>query len=112
MRLNRWQLFGIVLSFAWLLAGPPWLHHHVENHAMNLNVLDYRACRAGPTDPAVCEAKSKQYRDEFINWSAEVRVRWGLWGVLGLLPVIAAWLLAYVLVFLTRWTLGGFRRAG
>lgn len=90
-----------------MLAGPPWIHHHVEHQVMYRNVLEYRACRAGPTNPEVCEARSQQSRDAFLNWTAEVRLR--LWAALGILPVIAAWLLAYVLIFLTRWILAGFR---
>jgi hypothetical protein len=107
MRLNRWQLIGIVLSGAWILAGPPWIHRNVEHQVMYRNVLEYRACRAGPTDPAVCEARSQQSRDDFLNWTADTL--WGLWAFLGLLPVIAVWLLAYALVFLTRWMLAAFR---
>jgi hypothetical protein len=109
MRFNRWRLFGIFLSIAWVLAGAPWIHDQIERRVMYRNVLEYRACRAGPTDPAVCETQSQQSRDDFINWEADTR--WRLWAVLGLLPVIAAWLLAYVLMFLTRWTRAVFRRA-
>jgi hypothetical protein len=93
MRIARWKWIGIGLSAAWLLIGPAWIHHQVENQVMAKNILRYRECRAGPTDPAICESQSLKDRNEFLKFSDEKW--WQIWASLGLPPLIAAWVLTF-----------------
>jgi hypothetical protein len=109
MRLNGWQRIGIVASVIWAIAGPLYLRQLALDSAVEQSGFVHRVCRNGPTDPAICLARSEQAFDEAIQGDLMAHVGWGPWAAKAFIPVLVGWLLVYALVYLVRWVRAGFK---
>jgi hypothetical protein len=109
MRLNGWQRIGIVASVVWAIGGPLYLTQRAFDDPLEQSGFVYRVCRDGPTDPAICSARSKQALDEAIQADPMAQVGWGPWAAKAFIPVLVGWLLVYALVYLVRWIRAGFK---
>ena len=122
-RLNGWQRIGIVLSVVWVVVAGVWVMSTVEHLAstrLRSCLLDasfrYPAPRpqfyaTGPPpeyekEVARCE---REFRNELNAYQAQYN-RDRLYAVarIGLAPILAAWLLPYLLISLVRWIRRGF----
>jgi len=111
MRLGGWQRIGILLSVAWAVAGPIYLNDRVYNNALKEYGLTYSLCRdsqgAGDYDPARCTKWADETQKiEMRNFAPIGSLGWALEATL---PVVLAWILAYIIVGLWRWIRAGFK---
>ena len=120
--LNGWQRIGVILSALWCMTivGGAAIEHHKVGHlaeAEKKTSDEILLCRENAKKSATPEA-SKQAcglsADEFFRGqdagkrSAEPSALSSMFALL-FLPIVAFWLLAYVLVWAVRWVIAGFR---
>ena len=103
MRLNGWQRIGIVLSIVWAVGAAI----HTRNDELDTwkrgTSLDYTLCMAGkqvdwPKCLAELTATLKKGSDPY--WSNIAFAAFG--------PVLAGWIVAYLLLWIFRWVRRGF----
>ena len=102
--LNGWQRMGVVLSIAWIAGAGLAQRTHDTSVATTAYQLAYKTCADSKPDFAACAVKgSAAMRGALVDsWPNVV--------VAALAPVIAAWLLAYLLILMGRWIGKGFRQ--
>ena len=109
--LNGWQRIGIALSVGWVLWGGYDGLISNSSRAVLTNKSAYETCYFFETaqktyDIQKCEAQAE---------TAEKEVRAQAWdevlsgGTIALVSVLVAWLIAYALVAIVRWTRHGFK---
>jgi hypothetical protein len=102
VRLNGWQRLGILASLAWVIAGPLFIVEHVEKSALKHFSRTYSYCMdANSTDSQKCLDQAERAYDAWFNPVAAPG--YGRWAARAFVPVVFAWVLVFVLVYLVRW---------
>jgi hypothetical protein len=104
MRLNVWHRLGIVVSVLWFLGGGLYQRTRDTKAAADAMGSYYRLCTAANPngDFAKCmDHATDAYKGTLAGWDNALFV--------AIAPVILGWLLAYVVVWTTRWVLAGRR---
>jgi hypothetical protein len=97
-RLNGWQRIGIVLSIVWTLCVSMWFFQHVPGANDPGIASVYLQCISAPNaNRGVCKARAEWFSEEARS---EFRAGWS-WAALA--PIVVAWLLVYVVVWVVRW---------
>lgn len=105
--LNMWQRLGVVASILWTLAGGLWELTSRSDTANRMVQLSYSAClgvEPGMSHPEICSSEMPR---NIAIW------REGIWGdvaVFAFGPVLLAWFVAYLAIWIGRWVLTGRRR--
>src|SRR5262249_26892877 len=94
VRLNGWQRIGVVASVIWAIVGPIYAMTRDENYAREQASFSMRACYK-----AEHEDWLKQF-DATYTVSRKITPSWGSWAILAVVPIVAAWLMAWGLVAL------------
>jgi hypothetical protein len=107
MRLNGWQRIGIVLSIVWAVGA--------AIHTRNAEVATWE--RLASTGYTLCmEAKQADYAKCSAEMSATLMKAydpyWPNIGFAALAPVLAGWIVAYLLLWIFRWVKRGFDARG
>jgi len=108
MRLNRWVRIGILLSVIWAVPAAIQTHKSYLEHANYWVKLSYDTCTAGKqadhdADLSSCDAKRKTL---FKTWMEGSNAGAAL---VALAPIPFAWLAVFVLVYVVRAQIVGFR---
>jgi hypothetical protein len=108
-RPNGWQRIGIVLSVVWVL-GDGLYQRDVDltNAAWHLDFA-YTVCAETKTQRQDIDFKSCVDEAD-KNYGVFLEGSWGNVVVLALVPVVAAWLLAYIIIRVGRWVRSGFAK--
>jgi hypothetical protein len=108
-RLNGWQRIGIVLSVVWVLgAGLYQRDVDLTNAAWHLD-FTYSVCAETKTQHQNIDFKSCLGEAD-KNYALFVEGSWGNVVALVLVPVVLAWLLAYIIILVGRWVRSGFAK--
>jgi len=103
MRLNRWVGIGILLSIIWAVGAAIHTHNDDKKNANFWVKLDHDSCVPSKTDPSSCEAQSaKTYKIWMENDHENMAFA-------ALLPIPFAWLTFFILVYVVRAQIVGFR---
>jgi hypothetical protein len=108
MRLGRWQRIGVVLSFVWIICASVYSHRVDVNHAESFAKWAYHICT---------QSKAMENNNDLSSCIAERDKNLKVWmeGSTGnmvftaLVPIPLFWLSAFVLVYLYRIQVVGFR---
>ena len=105
MKLNGWVRIGIVLSALWAIAVICSAALEYRSHALTKSTFISWHTKTGE-DYAHVAQSSGRFAD-LVPFYASVRFA-NLFGVL-LLPLVAAWIVSYFVVYTTLWVMNGFR---
>jgi hypothetical protein len=105
-----WQRLGVVFSVLWSLGAGLWQRSQDVDRAGQAMSAMYRACSAvraskGDFNFAPCMVQANEVFQNFLSGS------WGNVAITALAPIIAGWLLVYLVILVVRWVLAG-RSAG
>ena len=103
MKLNGWQRIGVVASSLWAIGAAIYERNGQVNSATQMFEFDYGHCL--PELVKACTDKadasfSNHLALDFVSVSNIVFVAIG--------PVLAGWVLAYLIVKIVRWVTAGF----
>lgn len=105
MRLNVWQRLGAVASVLWFIGGGFWQRSHDTKIAADGLTSVYHLCaEASPS------ADVEKCMDQARAFYTATLPGWDNTAVTAIVPILLGWLLAYIVVWTTRWVLAG-RRA-
>ena len=107
MRLNGWQRIGVVASVIRILVGPPFQIHRDVNQARVRASLAMTICMDAGIPDVEC---AKDYPGTYATFRT-IKLGWGTWGLLAFVPILVAWLVAWVVFVVIRWIRAGFSSA-
>src|SRR5262249_37071024 len=113
MRHNGWQRIGLVVSIVWVLAGGLWGNKIALDAAGRLTRVQLNAwvaenkVRFG-AHGTYAQVWSRCWRQSQANFTRNAEGHWRFAALFAFVPLPIAWLLAYALVYLVRWTRAGF----
>jgi hypothetical protein len=97
MRLITWRRVGIIASVIWVVVGPTYFHLSKEDGDKRIARDQYERCiKQGWTTKGGVERCNKDLRQ------ALAIAHWSSWAQLAFIPVLLAWLVAWMLFFLMR----------
>lgn len=104
-RLNMWQRLGIVLSVLWVLGAGAYQWRKTARAGSEYALASVHLCErlAKPGAPANCWDEwmpSYKLITEYVWWEMAARA---------FIPLILAWLFAYLTLWTVRWVLAGRR---
>ena len=107
MRLNGWQRIGVILSLIWAIlvcgyAG----YEYAQRGAKTQVFIEVTPDKASLVD------KRGSVVDFFELRSGGPSLLWGRLLVGVVVPMLVAWIIAYLCVFTVRWVIGGFKKNG
>ena len=101
MKLNGWKRLGVVASVLWVPIGFFW-GNSIGIHEGDPAVASLKSCMERGEDWKLCESL-------FSNeYTVETQYHWLYGVVLMVLPIIFAWLFAWVVIKVFRWVQIGF----
>ena len=108
MRLKHWVRIGIVLSVVWMVGSAVHTYNGYVERADNFVKLAYEACASSKqikndTDLSSCEVERKAHRTTWMAGSGEGAA------FVALAPLPFAWLAVFILVYMIRAQIVGFR---
>ena len=110
MRLGGWHRIGIVLSVAWVVAGPFYLNGRAYDAALKDAGETYHLCReaqGAADDPATCTERSNVMLKIGMQNVAPIGSLG--WALVAVIPVVLGWIFVYIIVGLWRWIRAGFK---
>jgi hypothetical protein len=108
--MNGWQRIGIVLSLLWILGAGLYQRSSDMQRAGDMGGWAMDVCNRsqtakGSSDFSRCSGEFEKMFYTFAEGS------WGNVAFVALAPIPFAWLVAYIIVWLTRWIRRGFNPA-
>lgn len=103
MRLNGWQRIGIVLSILWAIGAAIYERQTQIDSGTYIATRGFAIC----IEPASAD-HDKCYSKLSDDLSRSIEPHWGNVAFYALAPVLAGWLVAYVLLWVVRWVRRGF----
>jgi hypothetical protein len=112
--LNMWQRLGVVLSLLWIAGGGLWQRSSDVKLASLKWSAEYDFCtgfnpyeRKATWTPPSSERKVMCANEaEAARYSA-MKGSWGNVAFVAFAPVLLGWLLAYIVLWVAKWVLGG-----
>ena len=122
-RLNGWQRIGVVLSFLWvcwvaLIA----INSHQAGHGSFIHVIAEKEGYCRKYEPVAPSGRSPPTAEEYFGTGkclpenyvdaipGEKHFQSGSFLLAALVPVVIGWLGVYLLIYVMRWVVAGFRR--
>jgi hypothetical protein len=112
MKLNGWQRLGIIVSAIWLIAAPLTAKIAMNINANKMLESDLHTCDLAYQGAMNAYKDVQNCKDRWMKLDADASYRnIGLagFGVIGIVPAMLGWLIAYGLIFLVRWVRQGFK---
>lgn len=105
--MNGWQRIGVVSSVLWILGAGLYqrssdMKQAAEMGGWAMDVCNRAESAKGSTDFSRCSGEFDTMFHTFAEGS------WGNVAIVALAPIPLAWLLVYIVVWLTRWIRRGF----
>ena len=101
MRLNIWQRAGVVASVLWAVGGGLYQRSHDLNEAA-------KAAFAPCDMDKFTDVNAFRHCGE-ADYASLIKDEWMNAAVVALAPILLAWLLAYVAIWVSRWVWAGRR---
>ena len=113
MRINGPQRLGVIASIIWFLAGGFWGNDIAINDAVHLTGMQLDNCvaehkrQSGENAPysLIWEPCWKEFGG---NYTRNVQGHWWAAIIVGLVPILLAWLIAWGIIATYRWVKIGF----
>jgi hypothetical protein len=99
MSRSGWRRVGVVLSVVWLLAGGYWGNSR-GLHKGDFAVTEFTACMANSSNPG--NASGACLNRFNTDYAEAIKDHWRDALLVGIVPILAAWLLAYGWMGLAR----------
>jgi hypothetical protein len=92
MSLRGWRRVGVALSVVWLLAGGYWANSRAL-HKGDFAVTEFTACMANSSNPGNASGACLGQFDK--DYAGAIKDHWRDALMVGIIPILAAWLLVY-----------------
>ena len=104
MRLNGWQRIGVVLSIIWAVGAAEYERDRQIEQGNELAEFRYRLCME--TKSANANSCSEKLGKDLKK---AVEPFWGNIAFYSLAPVVAGWVVIYLIIIIVRWVKTGFK---
>lgn len=108
-KLNMWQRLGIVLSLLWIVVGGMWQRNYDTLFAAEAMEAQYQPCSEKASNlPTGADAANDRCMSEALKtYNVFLEGSWMNAAFFAFGPVILGWLLAYVILWVSKWVLAG-----
>ena len=103
MRLNGWQRIGVVLSVAWAIGAAVYVRNSKIETGRALASINYQLCTATEHTNSDCSRKLSE------DLKSAIEPYWVNVAFYSLAPILAGWIVAYLILGIFRWVRRGFK---
>lgn len=108
-KLNMWQRLGFIASVLWMVGGGFWQRTSDVSFAYDRSFAQYLACSevASQLPSGTQAANAKCMSDALATQQIWLEGSWGNVAIFAIAPVLLAWALAFIVLWLFRWVKAG-----